>query len=401
MGAETFTGLASQANSGPTGAGGSVNLTLTDTLTVQNGGRISASTWGEGPAGDVTVNARNLLVDGMGYDGFTGLASSAGDGSTGAGGSVNLTLTDTLTVQNGGEISAGTFSKGNAGDVTVSASNLLVDGMGHEGFTGIDSQTNPTALSDGGNVTVSVADTLTVKNDGRISVRSFSGEGNAGELKVNAPYLTLTDGGSIVATASDTTGGNVTIDADYLKLLNGSAISSSAFGDVFGSDGGNVTIHSINIVALNGSTVTARAEEFQGGRIRIEAQTFLYDAPTVDGVLSATGGHSGNDGTVEVNAPNIDISGSLANLNPAYLDVAHHVNPRCFVGDRDERSHFLIHGRGTLPLGPDEAIPAPVSRCLPAEPVALASSAADVPTERPSPAPVAQPPAAVLGFNNR
>ncbi|HRX71392.1 MAG TPA: hypothetical protein P5329_09510, partial [Candidatus Competibacteraceae bacterium] len=307
-----------------------------------------------------------------------------------------------LTVQNGGEISAGTFSEGPAGDVTVSVGNLLVDGMGYDGFTGISSQANSTALGDGGNVTVSVTDTLTVKNDGRISVRSFSDEGNAGELKVNAPYLTLTDGGSIVATASDTTGGNVTINADYLKLLNGSEISSSAGGNISNSDGGNVTIHSTNIVALDGSTVTARAEEFQGGRIRIEAQAFLHDAPTVDDVLSATGGRSGNDGTVEVNAPTTDISGSLANLNTPYLDVSHHISRHCDSGDRDERSHFLIHGRGALPLGPDEAMPAPLSRCLPTEPVALASSAANSRQDVPAaPVSVQPPPGAEFGFNNR
>ncbi|MCB1919139.1 MAG: filamentous hemagglutinin N-terminal domain-containing protein, partial [Candidatus Competibacteraceae bacterium] len=102
------------------GDAGNVNLTIADILTVQNGGFISAGTWGEGDAGDVTVSAGNLLVDGMGSETFTGLASSAEDGSTGAGGSVNLTLTDTLTVQNGGFISAGTWGEGDAGDVTVS-----------------------------------------------------------------------------------------------------------------------------------------------------------------------------------------------------------------------------------------------------------------------------------------
>ena len=126
------------------------------------GGEISASTFGTGPAGDVTVNARNLLVDGMGYDGFTGVGSYAV--SNGEGGRVNLTLVDTLTVQNGGQIHAITFGTGDAGDMTVNARNLLVDGMGID--TGLLSSVAPDSTGAGGSVNLTLTDTLTVQNGG-------------------------------------------------------------------------------------------------------------------------------------------------------------------------------------------------------------------------------------------
>ncbi|HRX71720.1 MAG TPA: S-layer family protein, partial [Candidatus Competibacteraceae bacterium] len=163
MGSENFTGLLSSTYDS-TGAGGSVNLTLADTLTVQNGGQIHAITFGTGDAGDMTVNARNLLVDGMGID--TGLLSSVAPDSTGAGGSVNLTLADTLTVQNGGQIRASTFGTGPAGDVTVNARNLLVDRMGAETVTGLVSNANSGSTGAGGSVNLTLTDTLTVQNGG-------------------------------------------------------------------------------------------------------------------------------------------------------------------------------------------------------------------------------------------
>ena len=122
--------------------------------------------------------------------------------------------------------------------------------------------------------------------------------GNAGDITLTTPSLTLSNGGSILARSSSTTGGNILVNADHLKLLNGSEISSSVAGDEF-SDGGNVTINSINMVALNGSSVTAKANQGKGGNILVNAEVFLHDAASVDEVLNASSQVAGNDGTVQ------------------------------------------------------------------------------------------------------
>ena len=49
---------------------------------------------------------------------FTGIASEADRGSTGAAGNVQVTAGD-LELRNGGHISSDTFASGNAGTVTV------------------------------------------------------------------------------------------------------------------------------------------------------------------------------------------------------------------------------------------------------------------------------------------
>jgi hypothetical protein len=241
-------------------------------------------------------------------------------------------------------------------------------------------------------VRATAADTFTLRGGGQISVASL-GAGNAGTLTVAARHLTLRDGSGISAQSAFTTGGNLGVNADYLKLFDGSQISSSVAGDEF-SDGGNVTLNSINIVALQGSQITARANRGRGGNILVNAQVFLHDAADVDDVLNASSQVAGNDGTIQNNAPNIDLSGILVALDPSYLDAAARLSQRCGGEAPEARSRFLVQGRGALPRTPGEPWPADVGRCLP-------SARAEPP---PAPevrvrAPVAPVPA--FGFNNR
>ncbi|MCB1919796.1 MAG: hypothetical protein KDJ28_07445, partial [Candidatus Competibacteraceae bacterium] len=373
-----ITGINSSAGRDSSGgAGGLVNVNVAGDLVLVNGGQISSRSGGKGPAGKIMVHTGNLLLDGE----LSVISSNAGADSSSAGG-VEATVDDTLTLLNGSKISATSFGAGPSGDVTVHAGraiNILGVSLTPEGSVA------PSGL-----------------------FIDAHGTGQAGNLTVTTSTLSLADGGVIDARSEHSSGGNIGVHADHTLLQSGGKISASVYGDPQ-TQGGDVIMNGDTLVILASpgpantppTGITARATQGRGGNIIINTDVFLHNAPSVDEVLNASSEVLGNDGAVEVNAPDIDLSGSLTNLKSAYLDVAHHVNPRCFVGDRDERSHFLIHDRGALPPGPDEAIPAPVSRCLPAEPLALASSAADVPTERPSPAPVAQPPAAVLGFNNR
>jgi large exoprotein involved in heme utilization and adhesion len=323
----------------------------------------------------VTITARNLLVDGQGSSNYsTGILSGAFPDSTGNGGQINLTLADTLTVRNGGRIDALTSGKGDAGGITVSAGGAVAIAGGNQ----IDRDFFPTGF-----------------------FVSSVGTGNAGDLTVTTPRLTLADGGKIQATSTQTTGGNLFINADHLKLFDSSEISSSVAGNEL-SDGGNVTLSSTNIVALKDSKITAQANQGRGGNIIVNAEVFLHDAASISEVLNASSQVAGNDGAVRNNAPTTDISGSLVALNTDYLDAAGQLSPRCGVGDPDERSRFTIQGRGALPLGPDDPGMAPASRCG-LETLALTSA---VTTEGLGndllPTSVADPPIpTTFGFNNR
>jgi large exoprotein involved in heme utilization and adhesion len=380
-----------------------VQLTIADTLSIFNGGGIGTVTGGAGDAGSVTISARNLIVDGQGSSSFgpggyvySDTTITSGTAGSGAGGDVHLTVAETLSVFNGGVIDAGTWGAGDAGSVTISARNLVVDGNSSELLTFTSSWITSSAYAGstgaGGDVHLTVAETLSVFNGGVISVASL-GAGNAGDLTITARHLNLANSSSISAISEQTTGGNLFINAEHLKLLDGSEISSSVFGDER-TTGGNVTLNSTSVVALNGSRITAQANQGQGGNIILNAEVFLHDAASVGEVLNASSQVAGNDGTVQNNAPTTDISGSLTALPAPYLNAADRLSHHCGMGDPDDRSRFTVQGRGALPPGPDEPATAPATGCR-SEPLALARAAS------PASAPVATPATATSGFGER
>jgi filamentous hemagglutinin family protein len=117
---------------------GDIHLIVPDTLTLLKGSRIFTTTVdAQGDVGSITVTAGNLVIDGQGNP-FTGIDSQ----SLAVVGDIHLTVADTLTLINGGRIRADTWGAGDAGSVTIRAGNLLVDGQGFMGFTGIASDTN-------------------------------------------------------------------------------------------------------------------------------------------------------------------------------------------------------------------------------------------------------------------
>ena len=120
------------------GEGGPLNI-LTDNLTLTTGGQIkSGSTVGidpdtgdpvipSGAGGTVSIQgtsgpAQSVLIDGSGSGIFAGINVTEG---TGAGGSINI-LANTVTLQNGGVLSAttyGTEPSATGGTITVIATN--------------------------------------------------------------------------------------------------------------------------------------------------------------------------------------------------------------------------------------------------------------------------------------
>src|SRR5919199_405123 len=115
---------------GATGDGGHLTID-TGRLIVRDGAQVLTATFGEGNAGVLTVqNATEVeLVGGVVVNGkfFPGGLLSQTRG-TGAGGNL-LISTGSLIVRDGAEVSATTFGSGDAGDVTVRASEVELLGV--------------------------------------------------------------------------------------------------------------------------------------------------------------------------------------------------------------------------------------------------------------------------------
>ncbi len=110
---ESPSGLFATVESEATGEGGKLTVE-TGTLTVRDGAQVSASTFGVGDAGDLSVQATEL-IEVSGTDPVDGSSSSlraqVNSGAQGDGG--NLTVeTGQLLVRQGGQIAVSTFGTG-------------------------------------------------------------------------------------------------------------------------------------------------------------------------------------------------------------------------------------------------------------------------------------------------
>jgi large exoprotein involved in heme utilization and adhesion len=114
-------------NFGFVGNAGNLNITA-DSLWVTGGSQLSASTLGQGNAGNVIINAHDhISFDGTSADGeFVSAADARVESdAVGRGGNVQLT-TGSLSVSNGAGLGAATRGQGDAGNVIINARNHVV-----------------------------------------------------------------------------------------------------------------------------------------------------------------------------------------------------------------------------------------------------------------------------------
>jgi len=395
-----FTGISSVANAGSTGAAGDVSVTA-DALEILDGAEISSATFSAGDAGIVAIRATALLINGLDSDFFTGIQSTAGQGSSGVAGSVTV-VADGIQILDGGEISASTFSSGNAGDVTVTADRLSIVGEAPQTLeiTGITNQSQIGATGNAGRINVS-AQEVGIDNGGIIASNAL-GSGSGGVIRVNAPTIDLSNGGTITTeTEGLGNGGNIFLNADRTLTLTGNAvivalstgtgragnISIKAGESIFvtastigtsttQSDGGSIVLEAVQIfqlvdaaittsvaggagnggnvgidpefVILQNSRIEANAFGGNGGNITIVAENLIADA---DSVIVASS-ELGIDGVIEVLAPDADVSSGLAILPGTFLNAAAKLAQQCAARGGQSAATLTAAGRGALPHGP-------------------------------------------------
>ena len=92
-----------------------------------------------------------------------------------------------------------------------------------------------------------------------------------------------------------------------------------------------------------------------GGNITIRSDYFFQSQSIIDASAPF-----GLPGTVEVTAPNVDLSGSLVALPADLLDAESLLRPDCAVRLTGNISSFIVLGRGGLPLEPGGFVPSSV-----------------------------------------
>ncbi|MEQ8972007.1 MAG: filamentous hemagglutinin N-terminal domain-containing protein [Coleofasciculus sp. C1-SOL-03] len=314
--------IAARVNSGATGNAG--NLTLnTGELFLSQGSQISVSTFGEGNGGELNVNASQIELNGDNpiNGNPSGLFAAVEDGATGNGGNVTISTQD-LRIKDGAELSASTLGEGNSGNLTVTAKDKIeVIGSPEGNSSNIAARVNRGATGNGGNLTLETGE-LFVSQGGQISVGTF-GEGNGGELNVNASQIELngdnpidgTPSGLFAVVGDDATGdgGNVTISTEYLRILDGASLSATTFGE---GNSGNLTVTATDKIEVigtdpEGNSSGIRAQVDLGatgnaGNLTLETGELLVSQGSQ---ISVGTFGEGNGGELKVNASQIELNG--------------------------------------------------------------------------------------------
>lgn len=368
--------------------GNAGNLTLnTRILSLSDGARISSSTGGSGDAGNLDMTASES-IDIKGELSGIFSATVATDADVGhAGNAGELKISAPLLRISGGVIDSTTVGDGDAGAVNVSVGALqlsggaqirsfsggydetrngaLVVGDGAAGSVNIDSSGSVTisgasasgspsgllaetrGAGAGGDVNV-YARELRLTDAGTISSSSL-GSGSAGNVRIVLGDSLSLRGGSIATRALTSDGGNITITAPRLiHLVDGQITTSVESGS---GGGGNIGIDP-QFVVLQNSQIIANAFGGPGGNIQIVAGQLIADPATAITASSALG----IDGTVNIDAPESDVSAGLAVLPASFLDAASLMQAGCGAA-RAGLSSLVEVGRGGLPPDPDDYLP--------------------------------------------
>jgi filamentous hemagglutinin family protein len=311
------------------GQPGALTLNASGTLTVQDAGSlVSTSGVRGGNAGKLTVNAGNVVVDGAGIN-----SGSLDNG--GASGDVAINAGGKITLVNGAFILATTSSLANAGNVSLVARDISLDGDSSvQSNAAPPHDAPPTGVRTGnaGSVSLTASNSITLAGASLVT-SSTSTQADSGSVHLSAPDMRLS-GNSIVSTSSSGLdsgqAGSVDIAAPgSLTLQGGSGVDSSSVSPI--GNAGTVNA-SVGRLVLDGSGLFSLAEA-AGGSGRAGSVTVLAtgDVSLGNGAsLSTTTLGKGNAGTVSVQAGgNITVaSGSQVESNTSGAGAAGSVSLR-------------------------------------------------------------------------
>ncbi|NEO81343.1 S-layer family protein, partial [Moorena sp. SIO4G3] len=264
LGVETRGRIASNARTGATGNGGRV-VVETPVLQLHNGAQINSLNRGKGDGGSVTIRANEVSAIGRSPDGIRPSAFVTATEESGDGG--NLTIeTERLLVSDGAEFFSDTSGDGDAGNITVYASES-VDVIGTDASGTFSSgiltsrlnidTTREEIVGKGGNLVIETG-RLRVAEGGRLQA-SAVGSGDAGSIRIQARSVEVSDAfvdftdtvsGVLVSVAPEATGngGQLTIDAERLQIFDGGQVIASSFGD---GEAGNIMLN-VNDIEVTG-----------------------------------------------------------------------------------------------------------------------------------------------------
>ncbi|MCC5603768.1 two-partner secretion domain-containing protein [Nostoc favosum] len=220
-----------------------------NTLQVESGAQVNAGTRGVGKGGNLTVNAQEVRLIGGDSQFVTGLFGLAQPNSTGDAGDLTI-RSNTLLVRDGAQVSADTFGTGKGGNLTIKTNTLQVR-------DGAQVSADTLGTGKGGNLSVDAQDVQLIGGDsqfftGLSASAQPNSTGDAGDLTIKTNTLLVKDRAEVSANTFGTgKGGNLTIKTNTLQVRDGAQVSADTFGE---GKGGNLSVDAQDVQLIGGNS---------------------------------------------------------------------------------------------------------------------------------------------------
>jgi filamentous hemagglutinin family protein len=305
------------------GRAGEVIINVGD-LIILDAGLINNGTAGTEDGGPITITAKTISIDGefaedirnAGFDFegniFSGIITNSAlieccderflndPTIPGDAGSI-LMNADSIVLSRGGTIASSTGTDSNAGIVEINTGSLsLIDGGSISVAT--------TGAGDAGELTLKVADTLSITGSGSGLFTESTAGGKGGIITVDADVIAM-DGGAISAGTGGTgKGGAINILADSISADNGAVIGSETSG---AGAGGNVEIKARGTILLTGGAVVSADQRSAEANTVANAGSILIEAGLLNikngGAVTAST-DDGGGGSISITAHDVVIT---------------------------------------------------------------------------------------------
>jgi len=372
------------------GKGGKINICGNE-LILLNGAYIETGTESSHNAGEITIHANNITLMKLNSDNQSSMIASntrynqldVRNNKTGDGGKITINAMN-INLLNGAQISTSSIAKmktsGKAGNIHINIGGTLrISGQSnHElesdrlssGIYARSIQEKQAHAGEAGKIDI-IANNLVMDNHGLISTNS-NGLSKAGDIDIITRQSIFLNNSSIVSESNmPMTGeqhggiaGSIRIHSgNDIQLFQSAHISTNAVS----SGGGKIDIQNQNALTLIHSDITTNVRQgaAKGGDINIRSGLTVMDHSTISAnAINGDGGaiylytrnliqspesrieatsKRGNDGTVEIETPDVEKIHNFLNLSDTFLDNVKVVNTLCDLTNETDSIQLVVH----------------------------------------------------------
>ncbi len=204
----------------PTGAGGTITVQSptgpSQSIVIDGGGSgIFTDTQGAGAGGSLNLSAQTVTIQ----NGGTLSASTSGPEPTATGGQISVLANQAVSLSAGGSMVANSTGPANAGNISINAGAQFLSNNG--------SITTQATHASGGNITIQATDSIRLVNS-ELSTSVQGGPNTAGGNILIDPAVVTLQNSQVLAQAVQGQGGNINIVAGTFLADQTSVVSASS-----------------------------------------------------------------------------------------------------------------------------------------------------------------------------